>query len=119
MGARIIVDNQGAMPKKFSDVPSDFKPKVLSYTKLKELDPEKPIDRCTDNLFIVLMPGYVPRSLDHLQLRIEARYKDYMRKNNIATVRDEKAEDIIEVKPNFAGVGVNLNAAWKKLFKKS
>jgi hypothetical protein len=28
-------------------------------------------------------------------------------------------EDIVDVKPNFMGIGLNLNAAWKKWFKKT
>lgn len=114
---KIIVDNQGVIPEAFAELPSGFKPKVLSYMNFKQIGPENPIDRCTENVFVVLMPGYAPRSLERFQLRIEARYMDYMRTNNIRAVRDEKTEDIIEVKPNFAGVGVNLNAAWKKFFK--
>lgn len=116
---KMIVDAQGSMPTAFPDVPSDFKPKILSYARLKELDPEKAIDRCKDNVFVILMPGFVPDNLDNLQLRLEARYEDYMRTSNICVMRDDKTEDIIEVKPNFSGVGLNLNAAWKKFFKRS
>lgn len=88
---KTIADNGGAMPNTL-DVPSDFKPKVLSYTKLKEIDPEKSIDGCADNLFVVLMPGYIPRSLDYLQLGIEARYTEYMRSNNIFPVHNQNTE---------------------------
>jgi len=28
-------------------------------------------------------------------------------------------EDILELKPNFMGFGINLNAAWRRLFRRS
>ncbi len=30
----------------------------------------------------------------------------------------EESEDVVELKPNFFGFGINLRALWRKLFKK-
>jgi exoribonuclease II len=35
------------------------------------------------------------------------------------TSTTSSTEDIVDVKPNFFGIGLNLNAAWKKWFKKT
>ena len=43
-------------------------------------------------------------------------------KNNEANVEPElliqAKEDMIELKPNFMGLGLNLNAIWRKIFSK-
>lgn len=116
---KVIVESQGAMPKTIPGLPSKFRPEIFGYTNLKEIDPNRPLNRCSDNVFVVLMPGFAPADMEVFQLRLEARYSEYMRKHNIELMCNDTSEDILEVRPNFAGVGINLNAAWKKLFRRS
>jgi hypothetical protein len=114
---KVIVDNKDAHSKRFPIVPSDFTPKVLAYSTFKEIKPNKLLDRCIDNIFVVFMPGFVPANLAVLQLSLESRYHDYLRTNGIELLNSDKSEDILEIKPNYAGVGINFNALWKKCKK--
>lgn len=116
---KVIIDNNGTPPLSFPDVPTDFKPRILSYSKFKEMDLKQPIDWCADNIFVLLMPGFDTNDLETLQLVLEARYKDYLRVNNIAITQEEQSEDILEVKPNISGIGLNLNAAWKRFRRRT
>ena len=39
--------------------------------------------------------------------------------SKLAPQTTSPTEDIVDIKPNFFGLGLNLNAAWKKWFKKT
>ncbi len=34
--------------------------------------------------------------------------------SKLKSTKDSSTEDVVDVKPNFFGLGLNLNAAWKK-----
>ncbi|HIF9421550.1 hypothetical protein [Photobacterium damselae] len=42
------------------------------------------------------------------------------RKNevNTSTEKEKLQEDLIDLKPNVCGFGINLNALWRRLFRK-
>lgn len=49
----------------------------------------------------------------------EARLADERRLKTLISIRGqyslkENSEDLLEVKPNIAGIGVNLNEAWRR-----
>lgn len=115
---KLTEEGGGLLPGSFPGVPREFKPKIISYSEFVELDSTQPIDRCKDNIFVVLMPEF-DASTDSkvLELTVESRYRDHMRRNNIEALREAGSEDVIDMKPNFYGVGLNLNALWKRLFK--
>ena len=51
-----------------------------------------------------------------IKVRINLRGREWL-KNENASGSDGPAqanEDIVDVKPNFMGIGLNLNAAWRK-----
>jgi hypothetical protein len=112
--------NKGDLPKSFPAPPKDFKPRILSYATLKPIDLNMNMDRLRDNVFVILMPEFAASAdLQLLELILDARYRDHLRKNNIKPQREQTSEDILEVKPSFWGVGINFNALWRKLFGRS
>lgn len=114
---QVVADNNGTMPSNFSDRPKDFKPHFLSYATLKPIDASLSMEHLADNVFVVLMPSFpVPADLQLLELVLDARYREHLKQNNISVRREERSEDILQLKPSFMGIGVNLRALWKRLF---
>lgn len=103
---------QVQLPEGFSLPPKDFKPKLLSYYDFSEIGRENFISNIDDNILVVLMPDFND-DLKLLEIILGQRYDSYIRANNI-TVKPQ-SEDIVELKPNVSGIGVNLKALWKKL----
>lgn len=111
----VFEKNNGVPPQSFQVAPSDFCPKILSYSQFEELKPALVFDRCQENIFVILMPEFdVTIDIELLQVVVMSRYSDYLRKGNIPTVRQLDFDDIIEVKPNLSGIGINFNAMWKR-----
>ncbi len=56
----------------------------------------------------------------YLKVRINIRGREWLKEQLIseAPALKEASDDIVEVKPNFMGIGLNLNAMWKKWFKR-
>jgi hypothetical protein len=56
----------------------------------------------------------------YLKVRINLLGREWLKQqlNPGNSNQSHSAEDIVEVKPNFMGIGLNLNALWKKWFKK-
>jgi hypothetical protein len=47
----------------------------------------------------------------------EMHLNNYNEQPQSNTVKSKPVEDIVEIKPNFYGIGINFNAVWRKLFR--
>lgn len=58
--------------------------------------------------------------LQYLNIRINMRGREWIeeRTSSKSITVSQPSEDFVGVKPNFFGVGLNLNAAWRKFRKK-
>ncbi|MGR2701692.1 hypothetical protein [Vibrio campbellii] len=108
-----IESEKGALPTQFSNPPFSFKPKILSYYDFREIGKENRVNNIEDNILVILMPSFDCEDLKLLEMVLGQRYDEYIRKNNI--VVKPESEEILELKPNVSGFGVNLKALWKKL----
>ncbi len=87
---KIEFDNNGLLPKTFPDKPEQFKPKILSYATLQEIDVSLPMKSLEDNVFVVLMPEFIEAvDLELLELILHRNYNDFLKNRNI-TPKKEK-----------------------------
>lgn len=108
---QLIEQNSGTPPEQFSMPPSDFLPKILSYSKLEPVNKNRPMGGIKENVFVVLMPGS-DIDLEALKLVLDSRYRKYMKTNGIPVTLEQK--DVLHLKPTFMGMGIDLKALWNK-----
>jgi hypothetical protein len=113
---QLIEQNGGTPPKQFSAAPSDFLPEILSYSKLQPINKSQPMRNIKENVFVVLMPGS-NIDLESLELVLDSRYREHMKANGVPVTLEQK--DVLQLKPTFMGMGVDLKALWNKLFPSS
>ncbi len=102
-------------PTSFENYPDSFRPKLLGYCDFSEIGPENYISNIVENIIVVLMPSFPESDLELLQMILGQRYNSHIRRENIAI--HEPQDEILELKPNWIGIGLDLKALWKKLFK--
>lgn len=108
-----LIMQKGSLPEKFSLPPGDFKPKLFSYYDFSEINKDEKVKKVKDNILVVLMPGF-SEDIKLLEMVLGQRYGSHIKNNNISVL--EQQHEILELKPNISGVGVDLKALWKKLF---
>lgn len=110
---QVLDQNGGTPPENFSAAPSDFLPKILSYSKLEPINKNLTMGSANENVFVVLMPDS-NIDLKVLELVLDSKYRDYMKEKGITVAIEQK--DVLHLKPTFMGMGIDLKALWKKFF---
>ena len=101
----VIINNNGNLPENFNIQPKNFKPKILSYSSLQEINNLLPMRGLEDNVFIVLMPEFQGLvDLNVLELVLHHRYSKYMKENGIVSIR-EKMESKSQI--NISSLSAN------------
>lgn len=108
-----IQESPSKMPEKFTKPPESFTPKLVAYSDFSEIGKENYISNVSDNIIVVLMPTFPVDKLEILEMILGQRYGSYLKSHNILIKSPQ--EQLLELKPGWFGISINLKAVWQKL----